>query len=69
MAQPPQLAEKGIVFDNFELGRIEPDGGGGTVNFAPPSVRPAGTWPDKNDRVEFIRYAENRNWARLVRRI
>jgi hypothetical protein len=68
---PPhaQVAEKGTVFDNFELGRIEPDGGGETVNFAPPSVKPSGSWPTKGDRVEFVRYAESRNWARYVKRI
>lgn len=59
--------EKGEVIDNLELGRIRPDAGGGSVNFGPHSVRPKGSWPSTNDRVEFERYVDFPAWAKVVR--
>lgn len=59
--------ERGIVLDNLEIGRIRPDAGGGSVNFAPHSVRPKGAWPNRNDRVAFDRYVDFPSWAKVVR--
>ena len=59
--------EKGTVIDIIELGRIRPAGGGSSVNFGPQSIRPKGSWPNLNDHVEFERYVDFPNWAKLVR--
>jgi hypothetical protein len=59
--------EKGTVIDNVELGRIRPDSGGDSVNFGPNSVRPQGSWPSVNNRVEFERYVKFPAWAKVVR--
>lgn len=69
MGQQLRNAEQGKVIDNFEIGRIQPDSGGNTVNFAPPSMQPSGDWPGVDDRVEFVRYANHADWAKSVKQI
>lgn len=61
--------ERGTVIDNVEPGRIKPDAAGDQVNFGPQSMRPKGSWPSLDAPVEFERYVEFPNWAKLVRAV
>jgi hypothetical protein len=51
----------------WPIGMIKPSRGQGQIIFGSPSMRPAGYWPSAGDKVEFERYANHPDWAKMVR--
>ncbi|SEH12672.1 hypothetical protein SAMN05428974_0534 [Sphingopyxis sp. YR583] len=61
--------ESGKVTANIVFGTIAPVSGGAEIYFNPPAFTPEGSWPPVGQKVEFVRYRSQANWAKRVRAV